>query len=155
MEWSFTVHNSLVTCKIRASWSYIIGLWILKWKKLYVFKWIFNSLESCLAPLILTLVRYFLFCMNYIRRKKPELWWKQSSPIFPVYMRKVGPRAQPGPRCRPSGQPGGQANWPAKELACLARGKALPQRGNLKRELRSCWDSGERGSKQQRWASAI
>ncbi len=28
------------------------------------------------------------------------------------------------------------------ELACLAREKALPQRGNLKKELRSCWDLG-------------
>ncbi len=62
---------------------------------------------------------------------------------------KSGPKAQPGPRCRPSGQPGGQANWPAKELACLARGKALPQRGNLKRELRSCWDFRGKGSKKE------
>ncbi len=83
--------------------------------------------------------------MNYIRRKKPELWGNLSSPILPTYMQKVRPRA----RCRPSGQPGGQANWPAKELACLARGKALPQRGNRKRELRSCWDSGEKGSEKK------
>jgi hypothetical protein len=36
-----------------------------------------------------------------------------------------------------------------QQLACLARGKALPQRGNLKRELRSCWDSREKGSKKK------
>jgi hypothetical protein len=35
------------------------------------------------------------------------------------------------------------------EIACLAKGKALPQRGNLKREIRRCWDSGERDSKQE------
>ncbi len=49
-------------CKILTSLSYVIGTWISMCKKLYVFKLIFNSLESCLTPLILTLVRYFLFC---------------------------------------------------------------------------------------------
>jgi hypothetical protein len=67
--------------------------------------------------------------MNYIRRKKPKLRWKRSLPIFPAYVRKVRPRARPGPSCRPSGQPGGQANWPAKELACLARGECYLKEG--------------------------
>jgi hypothetical protein len=52
--------------------------------------------------------------VNYIRRKKPELWGNSSSPIFPTCVRKVRPRARPGPSCLPSGQPGGQATWPAK-----------------------------------------
>jgi hypothetical protein len=34
-----------------------------------------------------------------------------------------------------------------KQAACLATGKALPQRGNLERELKSCWGSSQRGSK--------
>jgi hypothetical protein len=40
-------------------------------------------------------------------------------------------------------------NLTDKELACLARGKAIPQRGNLKRELRSYWDLGGKGSKKE------
>jgi hypothetical protein len=48
----------------------------------------------------------------------------------------------------PLGNLGGQARpgkLTGKQAACLATGKALPQRGNLERELRSCWGLGQRG----------
>ncbi len=122
----------------------IIGLWILKWKKLYVFKWIFNSWARCIGPVILSQVHHFLFCMNYIRRKKLELWWKQSSPIFPAYLWKVRPRAWLGPSCRPSGQLGSQANWPAKELACLTRGACYLREGISRENLEAAGTSGEK-----------
>jgi hypothetical protein len=46
------------------------------------------------------------------------------------------------------GNLGGQARsgkLTGKQAACLATGKALPQRGILERELRSCWGLGQRG----------
>jgi hypothetical protein len=42
------------------------------------------------------------------------------------------------------------ARQPDRQIASkLARGKALPQRGNLKRELRSCWDFRGKGNKKE------
>ncbi len=101
-----------------------------------------------MAPLILTVVRYFLFCTNIIWRKKLGLLRKRSPPIFPAYVRKVRPRAQPGPSCWPSGQPGCQASWPAKR-AGLARRESATWRWNLEKELRSCRGLQEKGSKQE------
>ncbi len=46
------------------------------------------------------------------------------------------------------GNLGGQARsgeLTGELAACLATGKALPQRGNLERKLRSCWGLGQRG----------
>ncbi len=68
---------------------------------------------------------------------------------LPFYVRKARPRAQPGQSCRPSGQPGGQASWPAKKSWPGSQKKALPERGNLKRELRSFRGPREKGSKQE------
>ncbi len=43
------------------------------------------------------------------KEARPGLWRKQSLRIFQTaYMRKVKPRARPGPSCWPSRQPGGQ-----------------------------------------------
>ncbi len=73
---------------------------------------------------------------------------KRSLPIFPAYMWKVRPRARPGPSCRPSGQPGVQASWPAKR-ASLACRESATWRENLKRALTSCRGLQEKGSKQE------
>jgi hypothetical protein len=64
----------------------------------------------------------------------------------------------PPPTCKNSGlelawpkMPALWATWrpgklTGKQAAGLAIGKALPQKENLDRELRSCWDSGQRGT---------
>jgi hypothetical protein len=86
----------------------------------------------------------------YIRRKKPEVWGNPSSPIFPHLRAKI--QAESSAMAKDAGPLGYLAARQTdrqQKLACLAKGKALPQRGNLKRELRSCWGSGERGSKQE------
>ncbi len=72
------------------------------------------------------------------------LQWKQSLPIFPTYVRKVRPRARPGPSCRPSGQPGSQASWPAKELVCLAMGKRYLKEGISRENSEAAGTSGEK-----------
>jgi hypothetical protein len=86
--------------------------------------------------------------MNYIRRKKPELWGNPSSPIFPTYVRKSDLELC---LAQAAGLLGNLAarQTDQQRASHLARGKVLPQSGNLKRELRSCWDSGEKGSKQE------
>ncbi len=137
-------------CKILISLYYIIGLWILKWKKLYVFKWIYNGLESCLAPLILTLVRYFLFCKNiYMKKESPG--YGESEPC--QYSRlltckKSGLELGLAQAAGPLGNLAARKSWPAKR-ASLARRESAIWRKNLKIEFRSCWGLREKGSKQE------
>jgi hypothetical protein len=63
------------------------------------------------------------------KKKEARATVKAILANIPRLCAKSQARARPGPSCQPSGQPGGQANWPAKELACLARGKCYLKKG--------------------------
>ncbi len=112
--------------------------WISMWTKLYVFKWIFNSLEA--RWLLFQFVPfYFVWLFKY--RKKPRLWRKRSLRIFQTaYLRKV----RPDPSCQPSGQPGSQEKLTGQRASLAHRESATWRGGKI--EFRSCWGLWDEGT---------
>jgi hypothetical protein len=82
--------------------------------------------------------------MNYIRRKKPELWGNPSLPIFPCICSKVRPRAMLGPRWRPLGKYGGQAADCPRASLSGNRGKRYLSKGISRENSEAAWTPGEK-----------
>jgi hypothetical protein len=108
---------------------------------------IFQQLSSCYWPFKFNFNSLNVILFNYKEERGPRYGEILPRQYSPMYVRKVRLRALPGPRCQPPGLPRRPGKLTGKQTACLATGKALPQRGNLERELRSCWRLGQRGSK--------
>jgi hypothetical protein len=89
----------------------------------------YSIVKKAVSLLILTLVHYFLFCMNIYMKK--EAWVMEKAILVNIpdcVCAKVRPSARPDPSCRPSGQPGGQEKLTGQKSWPGTQRKRYPER---------------------------